>query len=94
MNSFLIDVPQRPVWPARCDTCDVERRGPRVSSIRLEKNERATSKLGGAAAIREKLFPTAIGIFLGSAFANGCVVLWNLWLFYYYPSVPPVSAVY
>jgi hypothetical protein len=51
-------------------------------------------KLGGAAAVREKLFPAAIGLFFGSAIAIGFVVLWNLWLFLYHPGVPSLQAVY
>ena len=51
-------------------------------------------KLGGAAAVREKLFPFAIGLFLGSVVANGLILAFNVWLFLYRPGLPGLPEYY
>ena len=51
-------------------------------------------KLGGAAAVRQKLFPFAIGLFLGSVFANGVILAFNLWLFFQRPGLPGLPEFY
>ena len=51
-------------------------------------------KLGGAAAVREKLFPFAIGLFLGSVIANGLILALNVWLFLNRPGIHGLPGLY
>ena len=51
-------------------------------------------KIGGAEAVREKLFPFFIGVFLGSLGAQLIFFLVNLWLFLYRPGIPGIPEIY
>ena len=54
----------------------------------------AVLKLGGAQIVKEKLYPFAIGILLGSFIAQAIIFMINSWFYTYQPGTPGIPVTY
>ena len=51
-------------------------------------------KVGGANMVKERLYPVAIGILLGSVVAQAVFFIINAWLYHYQPGTPGIPLTY